>query len=291
MVTALRVGYEVSIRRACAVLTFSRSVYHYKSRMDRQEQLRMRIRDIASARVHYGYRRITITLRREGWQVNFKRVYRIYNEECLSLKRNNPKRRVACKRRKDRTDPTGPNQVWAMDFMADQLYDGRRFRILTLVDTYSRECLALKSGQSIKGEDVVKEMERLRFVRGIPNRICVDSGSEFKSKVMDQWAYLHGVELDFSRPGRPTDNAMIEAFNSRFRQECLNEHWFLDLADAREIIEAWRVDYNTERPHSALGNVPPAEFGPPASEVPMGGSLHLGKPGRKPTLTEDFCQG
>jgi len=257
--------------------------------MDRQEELRMRIRDIASARVHYGYRRITIILRREGWQVNFKRVYRIYNEECLSLKRNNPKRRVACKRRKDRPDPTGPNQVWAMDFMADQLYNGRRFQILTLVDTYSRECLALKSGQSIKGEDVVKEMERLRFVRGVPDRICVDNGSEFKSKVMDRWAYLHGVELDFSRPGRPTDNAMIEAFNSRFRQECLNEHWFLDLADAMEIIEAWRVDYNTERPHSALGNVPPAEFGPPASGAPMGGSLHPGKPGRKQTLTENFC--
>lgn len=250
----------------------------------------MRIRDIASARVHYGYRRITITLRREGWNVNHKRVYRIYNEECLSLKRNNPKRRVACKRRDDRPAPTGPNQVWAMDFMADQLYDGRRFRVLTLVDTYSRECLTLKSGQSLKSDDVVREMERLCFRRGTPDRICVDNGSEFRSKVMDRWAYLHGVELDFSRPGRPTDNAMIEAFNSRFRQECLNEHWFWDLTDAKEIIETWREHYNTKRPHSALGNVPPAEFGRSASEAPMCGSLHHRKPAQTAALTRDFCQ-
>ena len=291
MVTTLRVSYEVSIRKACSILQFSRSTNNYQSRKDRQDELRMRIRDIALARVHYGYRRITIALRRQGWEVNHKRVYRIYSEECLNLKRNKPKRHVTFKRRKDRPDPTGPNQVWAMDFMADQLFDGRRFRILTLVDTYNRECLALKSGQSIKGKDVVDQMERLRSEQKLPDRICVDNGSEFKSKVMDHWAYMHNVELDFSRPGRPTDNAMIEAFNSRFRQECLNEHWFLDLDDAKKIIKAWRMDYNTERPHSALGNVPPAEFGPPASGVPMGGSLHPGKPGRKTTLTEDFSQG
>ena len=201
--------------------------------------------------------------------MNHKRVYRLYCEECLSLKRHKPKRHVSSKRRHDRPAPTGRNQVWAMDFVADQLFDGRRFRVLTVVDVYSRECLTLLVGQSIKGDDVVRAMNDLRRHRGAPQTICVDNGSEFRSRAMDHWAYSLGVELDFSRPGKPTDNAMIEAFNSRFRQECLNEHWFLGLADARKIIGVWRRDYNTNRPHSSLGNRTPAEFVRDSADAPV----------------------
>ncbi len=256
----LRAAYQVSTRRACDVVLLARSSYHYRSIADGQDQLRIRIRDIAQARVHYGYRRVTIQLRREGWCVNHKRVYRLYTEQCLAMKRAKPRRSRGSKRRSDRPKATGVNQVWAMDFVADQLFDGKRIRVLTLIDTYSRECLALTVGQSLKGADVVRVLEGIRRRRGVPQTICVDNGSEFVSKVMDLWSYSQGVRLDFSRPGKPTDNAMIESFNSRFRQECLNEHWFLSLADAREIIEAWRMDYNRERPHSALGNLTPQAF-------------------------------
>jgi putative transposase len=256
----LRVAYEVSVRRACEVVLLARSTYGYRSRADRQEALRMRIRDVAQARAHYGYRRVLVQLRREGWAVNHKRVYRLYAEECLTLKRTKPRRHVSSQRRTERPQATRLNEVWAMDFMADQLFDGRRFRILTLVDTHSRECLALEVGQSITGADVAGVLEGICTRRGAPKTICVDNGSEFKSKVMDQWSYSHGVRLDFSRPGKPTDNAMIEAFNSRFRQECLNEHWFLSLADARGIIERWRKEYNRWRPHSALGNLTPTAY-------------------------------
>jgi putative transposase len=147
-----------------------------------------------------------------------------------------------------------------MDFVSDQLFDGRRLRVLTLVDNHTRESLALHIGQRIRGIDVVKIMERVTKQQGLPKRIQVDNGPEFISKDLDRWAYWNHVELDFSRPGKPTDNALIEAFNSRFRQECLNEHWFMSLNDAEEKIEAWRQDYNHNRPHSALNYKSPAEF-------------------------------
>lgn len=147
-----------------------------------------------------------------------------------------------------------------MDFMSDRLFDGRQFRIFTLIDTYTRECLALKVGQSLKGTDVVEVLGKLLRTRKAPGMISVDNGTEFTSKILDQWSYLQGVKLNLSRPGRPTDNPMIESFNSRFRQECLNGHWFLNLRDAVDIIERWRRDYNELRPHSAIGNLTPKEF-------------------------------
>ncbi|MFC1614179.1 IS3 family transposase [Gemmatimonadota bacterium] len=260
MVERLQVCYEVGVRRACDVLELRRSSYYYTSRSDRQEDLRVRIRDIANSRVHYGYRRIQVQIRREGYTVNHKRVYRIYTEESLMLKRRKPFRHVSSKRRVERTVANGVNRVWAMDFMSDQLFDGRRIRVFTLVDAYSRECLALHASQSIQGFDVVRVLDGLKKQGRLPQTICVDNGSEFRSKVLDQWSYLNKVKLDFSRPGKPTDNAMIESFNSRFRAECLNEHWFLSLADARGIIANWRREYNEERPHSSLGNRCPAEF-------------------------------
>ena len=147
-----------------------------------------------------------------------------------------------------------------MDFMSDQLYDGRRIRLLTIVDNHTRESLAIHVGQRIRGQEVVAVLERISDERGLPKAIQVDNGPEFISKDVDLWAYWNKVKLDFSRPGKPTDNAFIESFNARFRQECLNEHWFLNLEDAEEKIEAWREDYNQYRPHSSLGNLAPSSF-------------------------------
>jgi len=220
----------------------------------------MRIREIAETRVRYGYLRIHILLRREGWRVNHKRVYRIYREEGLNLRRKRPRRHVTGSRRMDRPTAECPNACWSMDFVSDSLFDGRRFRALTIVDNYSRECLAIEAEQSIKGQDVAEVMDRLVRERGVPDRIQCDNGSEFISKVLDKWAYEHSVTLDFSRPGKPMDNAMIESFNGSFRDECLNVNWFLSIEDAKEKIEMWREDYNEFRPHSSLGGLTPRQF-------------------------------
>jgi putative transposase len=205
-------------------------------------------------------------LRREGWKDNQKRVYRLYQQEGLSLRLKRPKRNKSARLRQPKHLVTALNQIWSMDFVADALFGGRRLRALTVVENYSRESLAIDVGQSLKGEDVVNTLNRITAERGLPATIKVDNGSEFISKVMDKWAYERGVELDFSRPGTPTDNAKVESFNGRFRQECLNTHWFLSLDDARRKIEAWRKDYNESRPHSALQWATPAEFARQARE-------------------------
>ena len=220
----------------------------------------MRINEIAMVRVRYGYKRIHIVLRREGWMVNHKRVYRIYCEEGLNLRTKRPKRRVSAMHRNQRREATGVNENWSMDFVSDSLFNGRRFRSLTLVDNFSRECLAIEVGQRIKGEDVVTALNRIKVYRDLPRTIRVDNGPEFISKELDRWAYEHKVILDFSRPGKPVDNAYIESFNGSFRDECLNINWFLSIDDAREKIEAWRNDYNQWRPHTSLGNLTPQEY-------------------------------
>ena len=203
----------MSIRRACAVLKARRSTYHYKPRRPSQAALRKRIREIAETRVRYGYRRIHVLLRREGWQVNAKRVYRLYCEEGLQLRNKVPKRKVSAKLREDRCPAAAPNEIWAMDFMADQLFDGRRLRILTIVDAFSRLSPAIDVRQSYRGADVVDTLERVTKVYGMPKTIRVDNGPEFVSRDLDLWAYMNGVTLDFSRPGKPTDNAFVELFN------------------------------------------------------------------------------
>ena len=220
----------------------------------------MRINEIARVRVRYGYKRIHVLLQREGWQVNHKRVYRIYCEESLNLRTKRPKRRVSAAHRVKRPVATAVNESWSMDFVTDSLFNGRRFRSLTIVDKFSRECLAIEVGQHIRGVDVVGVLNRITCISGIPKAISVDNGPEFISKELDKWAYEHGVTLDFSRPGKPTDNAFIESFNGSFRDECLNTNWFLSLEDAREKIEAWRRDYNEWRPHSSLDNLSPRQY-------------------------------
>ena len=250
---AVRGDWGVSIRRACRVLTLDTSTYHYRSRRPGQAGLEKRIREICETRVRYGYRRVHVLLQREGWDVNHKKVHRIYNELGLQLRNKSPKRRVKAKLREDRCEATQANETWAMDFVHDQLATGKKLRVLTIVDTFSRFSPAVDARFSYRGEDVVATLERVCAEVGFPKSIRVDQGSEFVSRDLDLWAYRHGVILDFSRPGKPTDNAFIEAFNGRFRAECLNQHWFLTLADAREKLEAWRRYYNEERPHGAIG--------------------------------------
>ena len=253
----MRADWKVSIRRACATFLIDTSLYFYKSRRGEQAELKARIKEICATRVRYGYRRVHVLLRREGWDVNAKRIYRLYKEMGLQLRNKTPKRRVKAKLREDRSDATHSNQIWAMDFVHDQLATGRKLRVLTILDTFSRYCPAVDPRFSYRGEDVVRTLERVCRQVGYPKLIRVDQGSEFISRDLDLWAYQRGVELDFSRPGKPTDNAFIESFNGKFRAECLNAHWFLSLDDARAKMEEWRKDYNNVRPHSAIGNKPP----------------------------------
>ena len=249
------------MRRSCLLLGQSRTAWYYKpTRPALDAPLTKRIQEIAQTRVRYGARRIHILLRREGWKINHKRVHRLYVLAGLNLRSKRPRRRKAAADRLERPELTAPNQSWSMDFVSDALFDGRRFRGLTVVDNFSRECLAIVVGQSLRGEDVAETLERLRAVRGNPKRVQADNGPEFISIVLDRWAYDHGITIDFSRPGKPTDNAFIESFNGSFRDECLNAHWFLSLDDACEKIESWRNDYNHFRPHSSIGDAAPAVF-------------------------------
>lgn len=225
--------YRVGVRRACEVVRQSRSAWYYQPQENDDAPLLQRIEEIAAARIRYGFWRIFVLLRREGWRANHKRVYRLYCQAGLNLRRKRPRRRKAAVHRLERTVLTAPNQVWSMDFVADALFDGRRFRALTVVDNFTKESLAIEVDQQLKGDDVVAVMERLRHQRDLPKRIQNDNGSEFISIVMDRRAYDHGVVMDYSRPGKPTDNPFIESFNGSFRDECFNTHWFLSLYDAR----------------------------------------------------------
>ena len=257
MVDHVRIAWQVSIRRACRAVPVDRSTYHYRLKRAGQAVLMKRIKEIAATRVRYGYRRIHVLLRREGWRVNVKRVCRLYRVQGLQLRNKSPKRRVKAKLREDRSLATVPNQVWAMDFVHDQLFDGHKIRILTIVDTFTRLSPAIEVRQSFRGADVVETLERAGGEIGYPQTIRVDNGPEFISKELDLWAFMRGVTLDFSRPGKPTDNAFIESMNGKFRAECLNANWFMTLDEARRKCEAWRRDYNEVRPHSAIGNKVP----------------------------------
>ncbi|GMG85661.1 hypothetical protein LNKW23_48860 [Paralimibaculum aggregatum] len=256
----MRETWKVSIRRACAVLRAERSSHHDRSRRPSQAALAGRIKEICETRVRYGYRRVHVLLRREGWAANAKRVYRLYKELGLQPRNKTPKRRVKARLREDRRDAVAVNETWAMDFVHDQLATGRKLRILTVVDTFSRFSPAIVPKFSFRAPDVIEVLEQVGRAHGFPKTIRVDQGSEFISRDLDLWACQRDVTLDVSRPGKPTDNAFIESLNGKFRAECLNTHWFMSLDDARRKCEAWRRDYNEVRPHSAIGNKPPIEF-------------------------------
>lgn len=258
-VTALMRERSFGVTRACGLVRISRSLYRYQSRRSACVVLRERICEIAAQKRRYGYRRIHIKLRREGWQINRKLTYRLYREAGLAVRRRKRKR-IGPFERKPLPKPQVANDSWSMDFVSDGLADGRRLRCLTIVDDCTRECVAIEVDTSITGSRVKAVLERLADLRGLPRSVTVDHGPEFEGQVMDAWAYERGVSLSFIRPGKPNDNAYIESFNGKFRDECLNEHWFITVAQAREVIEAWRNEYNFERTHSSLGDVTPEEF-------------------------------
>jgi putative transposase len=259
VVQQVQAAVGVSERRAIRFTGFPRSSMRYKSLSDPQEDLRTRIKELAAQRVRWGYRQIHTLLQREGWVVNRKRVQRLYREEGLAVRRKGKKRRSQAPR--PVREPLGrPNERWSMDFVSDTLSNGRRFRCLTIMDEFSRECLAIHVAHSIPAVRVIDVLERLREKRGLPEIIMTDNGSEFTSRAFDAWAYARGVRIDYIQPGKPVQNCFIESFNGTLRDECLNLHWFLSLEDAKQEIETWRVDYNQERPHSSLGRLTPAEF-------------------------------
>jgi len=250
--------HGLSERRGCLLAGVHRSTQRYRRRREEPEGLRQRLRELAAERSRFGYRRLHVLLVRAGWQVNRKRVLRMYQEEGLQVRRKRRKQ-AARASRMPRVVPHQPNESWSMDFMSDSLADGRVFRLLNIVDDCTRESPAMVVAFSITGQRVVRELERLRLVRGLPARITVDNGPEFTSRALDAWAYEHGVELRFIRPGKPVENSYVESFNGRVREECLNQHCFADLEMARRLVEGWRVDYNEVRPHSSLGNRTPRE--------------------------------
>jgi len=250
---------ELSERRACGLAGLSRSSYRYQCRETEESGIRERLRELAAKRRRYGYRRLAVLLKRAGETVNHKRVYRLYREEGLGVRRRKGKR-IGAVERQPLALPTRTNQRWSMDFVSDGLGDGRKFRSLNIVDDYSRECVAAEVDTSIPGERVVRVLEWLNELRGLPEVLVTDDGPEFAGQALDIWAYERGVKLHFIQPGKPIQNAFIESFNGKMRDECLNEHWFGTLSEARQTIEAWRRDYNEVRPHSSLANRTPQEF-------------------------------
>ena len=236
------------------------STFHYRGgNSDKDEALRQRMKELAGKYRRFGLPRLHAMLRGEGLVMNHKRSERIYGEERLSLRTKRRRRKMPALRIV-RPEPTKPNEVWAMDFVSDALYDCRRFRMLTVVDCFSKESPLIHADTSISGLAVTRMLDGLFNYMSPPKVIRVDQGSEFTSKALMGWAQKRGIALDFSRAGKPTDNAFIESFNGKFREECLNQHWFLNMADARKIIETWRKEYNEIRPHSSLGYLPPAVF-------------------------------
>ena len=258
-VEILRKDYPVSLRRACGLVKMSTSSFYYRAKPREDEQLRSALKESAVRRKRWGYRMLTEVLRRQGYTDNHKRIYRVYREEGLQVAVRR-KRKTARWRGEKPAASIARNDRWSMDFVSDQLADGRKIRTLNIVDDHTRECLAIEVDTSLSGFRVCRVLDRLVADRGHPARIITDNGPEFTSKVLDRWAYEHCVELQFIQPGKPVQNAFVESFNGTFRNECLNEHWFISLQEAKELIEAWRVDYNTERPHSSLGGKTPGDF-------------------------------
>lgn len=252
-------AYGQSERHACELVGIGRSTVRYRRRREDAAPLRARLRALARERPRAGYRTLWRCLRREGHPVNHKRVHRLYRLEGLALRRRGHKKRAAVPRTPI-ARPTRRGERWSMDFMRDTLTTGRPFRTFNVVDDLTRESHAIEVDTSLPGARIVRVLDRVAAVHGYPAAIVCDNGPEFTGRALDQWAYQHGVQLHFIQPGRPVQNAFVESFNGRLRDECLNQHWFLDLADARRTLEAWRVDYNTRRPHGSLRGATPEEF-------------------------------
>lgn len=267
----LQAEFRTSTRRACRVLGFARSSLAYESHRENPPGLLERLKALAAKRTSWGYRQLNRNLRREGFNFNHKRIYRLYRLEGLTVRRKHRKK-MASRARVVLPKPTRPNERWSMDFVSDALWGGRRFRIFVVIDDFTREALALVADTSLGGARVARILDELVATRGAPELIVSDNGPEFTGKALDEWAYRTGVKLHHIRPGKPVENAYVESFNGKLRNECLNQHWFTDLADARVTIEEWRRDYNEERPHSSLDGKTPFEF---ASQFNPGLSLKV----------------
>ena len=250
---------DLSQRRSCRLLKMHPKIYRYVSLKSNDNVLRSNLIDIAKQRKRFGYRRVHVMLKRKGFDVNHKKVYRIYKEENLSVRRTKRKR-LKSGQRENILTPIFPNEQWAMDFMSDSLFSGKKFRTLNILDLFNRECIAIEVDHSLTGIKVTQVLNRLIETRGMPKSITIDNGTEFTSKAFDQWAYEKGIKLNFIQPGKPSQNGFVESFNGKFRDECLNENWFSNLNHAKELIEKWRIDYNTQRPHSSLNNLTPEEY-------------------------------
>jgi putative transposase len=250
-------GY--SERRACRLIGVDRTAFQYRARRPDDAGVRERLRELANERRRFGYRRLAVMLKRDGRRMNLKKVYRLYKEERLTVRKRGGRKR-ALGTRAPMTMPQDANQRWSIDFVQDALDDGRRFRILNVVDDFTRECLASVLDTSLSGVRVVRELDRLCSVHGRPAMIVSDNGTELTSHAVLRWVEETGIEWHYIAPGKPVQNAFVESFNGRLRDECLNEHVFRSLSQARGIVEAWRIDYNTVRPRSSLGGLAPSVF-------------------------------
>ncbi|MEO0361914.1 MAG: IS3 family transposase, partial [Pseudomonadota bacterium] len=252
-------AHGVSQRRARAATGFDRSSIRYRSVRPDDAEARDAMKAMAAERRRFGYRRIHVMLGRQGIAMNLKKLRRLYREEGLQVRKRGGRKRALGTRR-PMVVPDGPNQRWSMDFVSGAFTDGRRFRLLAVVDDYSRECLALVADTSLSGARVARGLDAIITVRGRPTTVVSDNGTEFTSTAILTWCQRTKVDWHYIAPGKPTQNAFVESFNGRLRDELLNETLFSDLRQARTAVRAWREDYNTCRPHSALRNVPPAEF-------------------------------
>ena len=278
-------AHPLGVTRACGLVGISRTLFGYRAKRSGNDAVTARLIELAGQKRRYGYRRLHVLLRREGHRINRKLTYRLYRDAGLTVRRRKRKR-IGPVERRPLPKPMAPNLSWSMDFVADGLANGRRLRCLTMVDDYTRESLAIEVDTSLPGLRVIAVLERLAESRGLPLSITVDHGPEFESQVLDAWAYRHGVRLAFIRPGKPNENAYVESFNGRLRDECLNEHWFLTLAHAQAAIEAWRIEYNTERPHSSLAYLTPAQFAEAHAARPSAVSMQT-QPTIQVSLTAD----
>ena len=256
----VEVQYQMSERHACRLVGLARSTRRYQSRKaERDAMLRTRLKELAAQRMRFGYRRLTAMLVRSGMRVNHKRVYRLYREEGLAM-RVRQRRRIRWNGTVTSPVAMRPNQRWSIDFVSDCVSSGKVIRILTVVDDYTRECPSIEVDTSLGGWRVRRMLDRIASERGLPEAIVLDNGPEFRGRALAAWSEERRVRLEFIQPGKPVQNAYIESFNGRLRDECLNANWFTSLSDAKRKIESWRQDYNQQRPHSSLNYLPPSEF-------------------------------
>ena len=275
----LQETYPVSGTRACGLLHLAVSSYYYQSHSQRDEQpVRAALRQHAAVRRRWGYRRLLVLLRREGIADNHKRIYRLYRAEGLQVRQRRRRKQRLTRGTERPVAPSQPNERWSLDFVHDRMANGRSLRLLTVHDDYTRECLWIETDTSLSGPRVARVLDYVAELRGRPSSLITDNGPEFAGLALERWAHERQVQHRFITPGKPSQNGYIESFNGKLRDECLNEHEFINLQHARELIESFREDYNQHRPHSALAGLTPAEFAAKIARAPMGAPVDQANP-------------